>query len=220
MTNKDKITETAYELFRSFGYGGTSIGMLIKTAGVSKSNFYYHFESKEELALKILEAHLKHQEKLISEILLDRDSDPLERFVRFYVEGIYAKREVFLQTGSFIAKMALEQGSKNERFRSVIDTFFEKTEAGVEACVQDCEELEVVREGINTKLIPQFLISQFKGAMIMAKVHNSYVPLERSYNKAFDLLIKKEWRHLAPEHDQLPMPAFSYRNQLKPLISS
>lgn len=45
MNNKDKITETAYELFRSFGYNGTSIDMLIKTAGVSKGNFYYHFES-------------------------------------------------------------------------------------------------------------------------------------------------------------------------------
>ena len=63
MTNKDKITETAYELFRSFGYNGTSIDMLIKTAGVSKSNFYYYFESKEELALKILGIHVDYQEK-------------------------------------------------------------------------------------------------------------------------------------------------------------
>ena len=30
MNNKDKITETAYELFRSFGYNGTSIDMLHK----------------------------------------------------------------------------------------------------------------------------------------------------------------------------------------------
>ncbi len=220
MTNKDKITETAYELFRSFGYNGTSIDMLIKTAGVSKSNFYYHFESKEELALKVLEIHLRHQEKLISEILLDRDTNPLERFIKFYIEGMYAKREVFLQTGSFLAKMSLEQGSKNERFRSIIDTFFEKTEAGVAACVQDCEELGMVREGINTELVPQFLITQFKGAMIMTKVLNSYAPLERSYRKALDLLIKEEWMHLAPEHDKLPALAFSYRNQLKPLISS
>lgn len=220
MTNKDKITETAYELFRSFGYNGTSIDMLIKTAGVSKSNFYYYFESKEELALKILEIHLKHQEKLISESLLNRDINPLERFIKFYVEGIYAKREVFLHTGSFLAQMAFEQGSKNERFRSVIDTFFEKTEAGVEVCVQDCQELGMLQEEVNAKLVSQFLISQFKGAMIMAKVFSSYAPLERSYNKALNLLIKEEWRYLAPKHDQLPMLAFSYRNQLKPLISS
>ena len=220
MTNKDRITETAYELFRSFGYNGTSIDMLIKTAGVSRSNFYYYFESKEELALKILEIHLRHQEKLISEILLDRDTNPLERFIKFYVEGIYAKREVFLKTGSFLAKMSLEQGSKNEKFRSVIDAFFEKTEAGVATCVQDCKELGMVREGINTEMVSQFLITQFKGAMIMTKVLKSYAPLERSYRKVFDLLIKEEWMHLAPEHDQLPVRPFSYRDQLRPLISS
>ena len=78
----------------------------------------------------------------------------------------------------------------------------------------------MVREGINTELVPQFLITQFKGAMIMTKVLNSYAPLERSYRKALDLLIKEEWMHLAPEHDKLPALAFSYRNQLKPLISS
>ena len=220
MTNKDKITETAYELFCSFGYGGTSIDMLIKTAGVSKSNFYYYFKSKEELALKILEVYLKYQEKLISEILLDRDTNPLERFIKFYVKGIYAKRETFIQTGSFLAKMSLEQGSRNERFRPLIDTFFEKTEAGVAVCVQDCEELGMAREGVNSEMVPHFLISQFKGAAIMTKVLKSYAPLERSYSQALDLLVKEEWRHLAPEHDQLPVPTFSYRNQLKPLISS
>ena len=59
----------------------------IKTAGVSKSNFYYHFESKEELALKVLEIHLRHQEKLISEILLDRDTNPLERLYQVLHRG-------------------------------------------------------------------------------------------------------------------------------------
>jgi TetR/AcrR family transcriptional repressor of nem operon len=220
MNNKDKITETAYELFRSFGYNGTSIDMLIKTAGVSKSNFYYHFESKEELALKILGIRVDYQEKIVSEILLNREINPLERIIRFYVEGVYAKRDLCLRTGSFIARMDLEQGSRNQRFRSLIDRFFERTKYGLEICVEDCAELGVIPDGIDTKLIPQFLISQFKGAMVMTKVLNSYSPLELSYKKTLTMLLKKEWRHLIPKHDDLPVHTFSYHDQLKPLISS
>ena len=218
--NKDKIIETAYESFRFYGYNGTSIDMLIKTAGISKSNFYYHFESKEELGLKILGIHVDYQEKIVSEILLDRDIDPLERFIKFYIEGIYAKRDLFLRTGSFIARMDLEQGSINQKFRSVIDTFFQITKHGVEVNLRDCEESGMVQDGVDTKLIPQFLISQFKGAMVMAKVLNSYSPLERSYEKTWDLLLKKELRHLIPTHDELPVHTFSYHDQLRPLLSS
>ena len=220
MTNRDKIIESASELFRSFGYNGTSIEMLIKDAGVSKSNFYYHFENKEELGLKILGIYLDHQEKLISEILLDREINPLERFIKFYVEGVHSKRDLFLRTGSFLVRMSLEQGSENQRFRSVIDTFFQKTKIGLDASIEDCEELGILQDGINTKQLPIFLISQFKGAMTMAKAHNSYAPLEGSYEKLVALLVKEEWRHLAPRHDRFPAPKLSYHNQLKSLIVS
>ena len=219
-TNKDKIIEVAYESFRFYGYNGTSIDMLIKAAGVSKSNFYYHFQSKEELGLKILGIHVDYQKKIVSEILLDRDIDPLERFIKFYIEGIYAKRDLFLRTGSFIARMDLEQGSINQKFRSAIDVFFQTTNHGVEVSLKDCEELGMIQDGVDTKLIPQFLITQFKGAMVMAKVFNSYSPLERSYEKTWDLLLKKELRHLIPSHDELPARTFSYHDQLKPLLSS
>ncbi|MYB26664.1 MAG: TetR/AcrR family transcriptional regulator [Candidatus Dadabacteria bacterium] len=218
-TNKDKIIEAAYESFRFYGYNGTSIDMLIKAAGVSKSNFYYHFESKEELGLKILGIHVDYQKKIVSEFLLNRDIDPLERFIRFYTEGIYAKRDLFLRTGSFIARMDLEQGSINQKFRSVIDEFFQVTNHGVEVSLEDCEKAGMVQDGVDTKLIPQFLIYQFKGAMVMAKVFNSYSPLERSYEKTWDFLLKKELRHLIPRHDELPVRTFSYHDQLKPLLS-
>ncbi len=219
-TNKDKIIETAYESFRFYGYNGTSIDMLIKAAGVSKSNFYYHFESKEELGLKILGIHVDYQRKVISETLLDCSIGPFERFIKFHIEGIYAKRDLFLRTGSFIARMDLEQGSINQKFRSVIDTFFQITIHGVEVAIKDFEEAGMVQDGVDTKLVPQFLIYQFKGAMVMTKVCNSYSPIERSYEKAWDFLLKKELRHLVPRHDELPVPAFSYHDQLKPLVSS
>ncbi len=218
-TNKDKIIEAAFESFRFYGYNGTSIDMLIKAAGVSKSNFYYHFKSKEELGLKILKVHVDYQKKIVSETFLDRDTDPLERFLKFYIEGINAKRDLFLRTGSFIARMDLEQGSINQKFRSSIDGFFQTTKNGIEVCLKDCEELGMVQDGVDTRLIPQFLFVQFKGAVVMAKALNSYSPLEQSYEKTWDLLLSKELRHLIPRHDDLPFHAFSYHEHLKPLIS-
>lgn len=206
VSNKDKIIDAATDLFRFFGYNGTSVDMLIKTAGVSKSNFYYYFESKEELGLKVLGMILEQQEKLISEVLLNEDGGnihPLERILRFYLEAVYAKRHLFLQSGSFFAKMALEQGSINENFRSVVESYFQKTEAAFEICTKQCEELGILHEGIDPEQIPQIMVCHFKGATIMAKVYNSYDPIEKAYEALLDMLIKKECRHLAPKHSQL-----------------
>ena len=88
----------------------------------------------------------------------------------------------------------------------------------MDASVEDCKEAGMLQDGIDTNLIPEFLISQFKGAMVMAKVLNSYSPLERSYEDTWNLLISKEFRHLIPRHDELPFRAFSYRDDLEPLI--
>ncbi len=200
-SNREKIVETATELFRFFGYNGTSIDKLIKTAGVSKSNFYYYFESKEELGLEVLGNVLEPQEKLISEILLNADLNPLERIVKFYEAAIYSQRELFLQSGSFFAKMALEQGSINEKFRSVVEIYFQKTEAALEVCVGECMNQGMIYERINTKLLPKYLISQVKGAMIMAKVYNSYGPIRDVYEGSRNLIVKEEWQHLLPEYN-------------------
>ena len=199
MSNRDKIVKAGAELFRFFGYNGTSIDMLIKTAGVSKSNFYYYFESKEELGLTILGNILNSQEKLISEILLNPDANPVERVCRFYLEAVYSHRDLFMQSGSFFAKMALEQGSINEKFRSIVEMYFKKTEAALEVCVGECKDQGFIYEGIDTKLLPKYLMSLTKGAMIMAKVYNSGTPLEEAYEGTKNLIIKEEWRHLAPK---------------------
>ena len=51
MSNRDKLIDTAAQLFHSHGFEGTSIDLIMKTSGVCKSNFYYYFESKEALGL-------------------------------------------------------------------------------------------------------------------------------------------------------------------------
>jgi AcrR family transcriptional regulator len=45
----DEIVDIAVGVFLERGYDGTSMGDLAKAAGITKSSFYYHVSSKEEL---------------------------------------------------------------------------------------------------------------------------------------------------------------------------
>lgn len=200
MSNRDKIIDAATELFLLFGYDGTSIDMLIKTAGVSKSNFYYYFEGKEELGLEVIEGIATFYRNLMSETLLKEDLHPLKRLHFFYEKIFDHQHEQFLKTskyqGSFFGNMALEQSAKNEKIRSAVDKHFRECETSVHACIKKCWELGIFYEGLEPEHITEFLITQVEGAMLMAKLRNSSKPIEKFIEQVKKMLIKKEFLHL------------------------
>lgn len=50
---KRRILELAAEAFAEGGYAGTSLNDLIRGSGLTKGAFYFHFDSKEALALEV-----------------------------------------------------------------------------------------------------------------------------------------------------------------------
>ena len=56
---RDFILEKAKELFIQKGYAGTSMEDLVQYSGVSKGSIYYHFDSKEDLFLNVIEKDTK-----------------------------------------------------------------------------------------------------------------------------------------------------------------
>lgn len=55
----DFILEKAKELFIQNGYSGTSMDDLVRYSGVSKGSIYYHFESKDQLFLRLMDKDTK-----------------------------------------------------------------------------------------------------------------------------------------------------------------
>ena len=54
------ILETAATVFAERGFADTTMAELIARSGLTKGAFYFHFESKEQLALTVLEAKQEH----------------------------------------------------------------------------------------------------------------------------------------------------------------
>lgn len=73
-----RILESAAEAFARHGYNGVSLNELIRQSGLTKGAFYFHFPSRDELAL----AAFRHkQEQLVAQIAqaVDEQAPPLER---------------------------------------------------------------------------------------------------------------------------------------------
>src|SRR3982751_6993842 len=48
-TGRERLVAAAIELFYRHGFGAVGIDRVISTAGVTKTTFYKHFESKDDL---------------------------------------------------------------------------------------------------------------------------------------------------------------------------
>ena len=197
MSNKDKIINAAIKLFYLFGYNGTSVDTLIKEAGVSKSNFYYYFSSKEELGLKTVEILADRQLKFLSEILRNPDLNPAERFVLCYKKTLSGEEGQVLQPlllGSFFGNLALEQSAINEKFRFALDNYFQKCEEILEGFLKEGLEYGIFREEVDPKTMAKVFIALFEGTMIRVKTGGSTAPLKEVYKEAMKL-VKDEWQH-------------------------
>src|SRR5438477_11702715 len=56
-TGRERLLVHAIDLFYRKGFGAVGIDEVIATAGVTKTTFYKHFESKEELMVAAVQRH-------------------------------------------------------------------------------------------------------------------------------------------------------------------
>lgn len=53
-TTREKLIRSAYELFHEQGFHGVGLDQIIRKAGVTKTTFYNHFDSKESLLVEVM----------------------------------------------------------------------------------------------------------------------------------------------------------------------
>lgn len=74
MEIKDRIINSAYEIFSTKGFDKTTIGEIIKKAECSKGGFYHHFKSKEEILEVIISNYVDDMTKHFNNIVAnDKD---------------------------------------------------------------------------------------------------------------------------------------------------
>jgi AcrR family transcriptional regulator len=87
---RERILETATDLFAEKGYAGTYVREIVEKAGVSKPVLYYYFQSKEGLFYAILEWAANVQRDVLNEVFA-ASGTVLDRFIFLYrqvYEGI------------------------------------------------------------------------------------------------------------------------------------
>ncbi|MGJ7905769.1 ScbR family autoregulator-binding transcription factor [Actinopolyspora sp. H202] len=104
------IVVAAAEEFDRTGYDATPLSAILRRGGVTKGAFYFHFASKEELALALVESQAYRWPKLRGE-WLGRELDPLSIAVGMLNEAArLIEEDVVLRAGTGLARHRIAQG--------------------------------------------------------------------------------------------------------------
>src|SRR6266511_50770 len=87
--NRERIVETAAQLFRKRGFEGIGVSDLMKEAGFTHGGFYGHFSSKEDLIAEASARALTRSLALWSELTERASSDRLAAIAGAYLTSIH-----------------------------------------------------------------------------------------------------------------------------------
>jgi len=81
--NKNRILETARDLFNKFGFHKVSVDEIVSQLGMSKKTFYKYFKSKDMLVKTLVEMHITDINHRINNIVYDNKLNFMQKIEKF-----------------------------------------------------------------------------------------------------------------------------------------
>ncbi|MEU1081675.1 TetR/AcrR family transcriptional regulator [Streptomyces sp. NPDC005908] len=172
---KNKILLAAQSLLGQRGYSGLGVAEICKAAGVPKGSFYYFFESKEALALAVIDMHWA-AERHDWESILQADDEPLRR-LRHLLEATEARQREGQGSygavlGCMFGNLSLEMSNQADAIRLRLQDIFETEVDMVDAVIQEAQERGEVTLS-DTRGTARSVVAQLEGQVLFAKLYNN-----------------------------------------------
>ena len=120
IATRRRIVENAASLIFTQGYTRTKLEQVLLSANVQKGNFYYYFESKDDLGLAVIREFGRSKVLEWLENVVKEGVDPWDNLNEL-VTQISLSPEVLKGHGNPVSNLALEMSSVSEDFRREID---------------------------------------------------------------------------------------------------
>lgn len=125
---RDTIKQAAYECFRDYGYHEASVDQICTRAGISKGSFYWHYPSKQDVYIELLESWARE--------MMDQVYDQFEDALREsdYISALKSSLLAETKRGHIIVPLWLEftvLGQRDPEVRAAIARFYRRGRSAI-----------------------------------------------------------------------------------------
>jgi AcrR family transcriptional regulator len=148
---KDRLLDTAAELFRRRGYANATTRELADELGIRKASLYHHINNKEELLEAVC---LESLRRLMTDVnaLLETEQDPLRPLILTHLT-------VALRDRNLHATMLVDSGALTRERRARVIEKRAEYERLVRAVIADDQRAGRIRTDMDPKILTLALLS-------------------------------------------------------------
>ena len=187
---REKILGAAQSLIELRGYSDLGVAEICKAADVPKGSFYYFFESKEALALAVIDEHWAEQERAWSRILTGA-AEPLTRLRQLFeateAAQLAGQQSCGTVSGCLFGNLTLEMSNHTEAVRKRLKEIFDAQVNMVAPVIAEAlarNEIAVSDPRESARAV----VAQLEGQVLFAKLYNDTQLLGRLWANSLALL--------------------------------
>jgi len=157
---RQKIYDTAMDLFSRKGYTKVSVSDICGKAGVSKGTFYYYFDSKDQI---FLEEYLKIDDFFITKIeeLESKYKSPTKRLVAFTIAGFAYMDKLGLKITKVIWHGEIDPATRRKGMANPRRPIY----AILEQMMREGQEKGELRRDVSAATLTQLFVRCYRGVI-------------------------------------------------------
>ena len=176
-SSRDHLINSALETLHRQGFNGTAVQDITNAAGLPKGSFYNYFESKEALALEVIDRYRKEDEARAA-VLSDESISPVERLRRYFASLATNHAEQNYERGCLLGNFSTELADQSRLIRDRLSSNFASWSRQIEGCIRDGQKAGEISTDMDPRVLAAFLLNSFEGAILRMKVEKDGSPLD------------------------------------------
>ncbi len=166
------ILQKAFELIYTKGYQTTSIDEIIATTKVTKGAFYYHFKTKDEMGVAIIEEILKPtmMERFVKPT--EKSQNPIEDFYNMISYLLLEDSFLQLEYGCPVGNLTQEMTPWNTKFSDALADLVNLWKEKIIKAVEKGKEEGLIRKDVVGEQVAFFILSGYWGIRNFGKLQN------------------------------------------------
>ncbi len=173
---RDHILKTTRTILVANGFHNTSISDIIEATGVKKGNLYYHFASKEEIGLAVLE-DAKDEFFMFLRQSFQGDS-PCAKVINSCQAILTEQEKNNFVGGCLFGNAALEMSDSNPHFAKVLKDVFSRWVDEIEQHLSLIGEECALRVHVSPHVLAKSIVAVIEGGIMMSRVSKDQADLE------------------------------------------
>ena len=194
---REKILDAAEQCMLGRGFAGTTVDAILEAAEISRGTFFYHFDTKDDMARALVRRYAEEDAKVSEEFMAKAEGlsrDPVQQVLIFM--GLYIQMFEDLgqnPPGCLFATYSYEAGLFDRETHDIIVEAFRHWRQLLGAKLDEAIAAHPPRMPVESADLADLAFGTFEGAMIMGRVLNEKQAMVRAlkhYRAYLELLFE------------------------------